>query len=270
MADLLKVVVTGASGRMGQTLVNLITRHNEIELVGALEHPKHQWIGQDIGVAMGGSALGVVVSEDPIKVIANAEAVIDFTTPSATVEFSKLAAQARAVHIIGTTGMSEDDLERIEAASFHSVIVRAGNMSLGVNLLVALTKKVAAALDSEFDIEIIEAHHNQKVDAPSGTALMLGKAAAKGRDISLAKSSERGRDGITGAREKGSIGFASIRGGDIVGKHDVLFASSGEQLTLSHNATDRNIFARGALKAALWGRDKEPGEYDMMDVLGLE
>jgi len=261
MADLLKVVVTGASGRMGQTLVNLITRHNEIELVGALEHPKHQWIGQDIGV---------VVSEDPIKVIANAEAVIDFTTPSATVEFSKLAAQARAVHIIGTTGMSEDDLERIEAASFHSVIVRAGNMSLGVNLLVALTKKVAAALDSEFDIEIIEAHHNQKVDAPSGTALMLGKAAAKGRDISLAKSSERGRDGITGAREKGSIGFASIRGGDIVGKHDVLFASSGEQLTLSHNATDRNIFARGALKAALWGRDKEPGEYDMMDVLGLE
>ena len=270
MADLLKVVVTGASGRMGQTLVNLITRHNEIELVGTLEHPKHQWIGQDIGVAMGGSALGVVVSEDPIKVIANAEAVIDFTTPSATVEFSKLAAQARAVHIIGTTGMSEDDLERIEAASFHSVIVRAGNMSLGVNLLVALTKKVAAALDSEFDIEIIEAHHNQKVDAPSGTALMLGEAAAKGRDISLAQSSERGRDGITGAREKGSIGFASIRGGDIVGKHDVLFASSGEQLTLSHNATDRNIFARGALKAALWGRDKEPGEYDMMDVLGLE
>ena len=143
-------------------------------------------------------------------------------------------------------------------------------MSLGVNLLVALTKKVAAALDSEFDIEIIEAHHNQKVDAPSGTALMLGEAAAKGRDISLAKSSERGRDGITGAREKGSIGFASIRGGDIVGKHDVLFASSGEQLTLSHNATDRNIFARGALKAALWGRDKEPGEYDMMDVLGLQ
>ena len=270
MADLLKVVVTGASGRMGQTLVNLITRHNEIELVGALEQPKHQWIGQDIGVALGGSALGVVVSEDPIKVIAKAEAVIDFTTPSATVEFSKLAAQARAVHIIGTTGMSEDDLERIEAASFHSVIVRAGNMSLGVNLLVALTKKVAAALDSEFDIEIIEAHHNQKVDAPSGTALMLGEAAAKGRDIGLEKSSERGRDGITGAREKGSIGFASIRGGDIVGKHDVLFASSGEQLTLSHNATDRNIFARGALKAALWGRDKEPGEYDMMDVLGLE
>ena len=266
MADLLKVVVTGASGRMGQTLVNLITKSEKLELVGALERSNHKWVGQDIGVAMGGSELGVVVSEDPIQVIANAEAVIDFTTPSATIEFSKLAAQARAIHVIGTTGMSEEDLERIKAASFHSVIVRAGNMSLGVNLLVALTKKVAAALDDEFDIEIIEAHHKHKVDAPSGTALMLGAAAADGRGIRLA---DKGRDGITGARNKGSIGFASIRGGDIVGKHDVLFASNGEQLTLSHNATDRNIFARGALKAVLWGIDKQPGQYDMMDVLGL-
>ena len=269
MADLLKVVVTGASGRMGQTLVDLITKSEKLELIGALECLNHEWVGQDIGVAMGGSELGVVVSEDPIEVIANAEAVIDFTTPSATVEFSKFAAQARAIHVIGTTGMSEEDLEKIKAASFHSVIVRAGNMSLGVNLLVALTKKVAAALDDEFDIEIIEAHHKHKVDAPSGTALMLGEAAAEGRGISLAESAERGRDGIIGARKKGSIGFASIRGGDIVGKHDVLFASNGEQLILSHNATDRNIFARGALKAVLWGKDKQPGQYDMMDVLGL-
>ena len=245
MADLLKVVVTGASGRMGQTLVNLITKSEKLELVGALERLNHEWVGQDIGIAMGGSELGVVVSEDPIEAIANAEAVIDFTTPSATIEFSKLAAQARAIHIIGTTGMSEEDLEKIKAASFHSVVVRAGNMSLGVNLLVALTKKVAAALDDEFDIEIIEAHHKHKVDAPSGTALMLGEAAADGRGIRLAELADRGRDGITGARNKGSIGFTSIRGGDIVGKHDVLFASNGEQLILSHNATDRNIFARG-------------------------
>ena len=159
MADLLKVVVTGASGRMGQTLVNLITKSEKLELVGALERLNHEWVGQDIGVAMGGSELGVVVSEDPIEVIANAEAVIDFTTPSATIEFSKLAAQARAIHIIGTTGMSEEDLEKIKAASFHSVVVRAGNMSLGVNLLVALTKKVAAALDDEFDI-VFEASQN--------------------------------------------------------------------------------------------------------------
>ena len=170
MADLLKVVVTGASGRMGQTLVNLITASEKLELVGALERANHEWVGRDIGVAMGGKEIGIVVSEDPIEVIANAEAIIDFTTPSATIEFSKLAAQARATHVIGTTGMSEEDLEKIKAASFHSVVVRAGNMSLGVNLLVALTKKVAAALDDEFDIEIIEAHHKNKVDAPSGTA----------------------------------------------------------------------------------------------------
>ena len=269
MTDLLKVVVTGASGRMGQTLVSLITKSDKMGLVGAIERVNHEWIGQDIGTAMGGSELGVIVSEDPIEVIANAEAVIDFTTPSATIEFSKLAAQARAIHVIGTTGMTEEDLEKIKAASFHSVVVRAGNMSLGVNLLVALTKKVAAALDDEFDIEIIEAHHKHKVDAPSGTALMLGEAAADGRGIRLTESADRGRDGITGARKKGSIGFASIRGGDIVGKHDVLFASNGEQLILSHNATDRNIFARGALKAVLWGKDKQPGQYDMMDVLGL-
>ena len=269
MADLLKVVVTGASGRMGQTLINLITNNGKLELVGALERSNHAWIGQDIGTAMGGHKLGVIVSEDPVEVIANAEAVIDFTTPSATIEFSKLAAQARAIHVIGTTGISDEDLEKITAASFHSVVVRAGNMSLGVNLLVALTKKVAAALDDEFDIEIIEAHHKHKVDAPSGTALMLGEAAADGRGISLTEAADKGRDGIIGARNKGAIGFASIRGGDIVGRHDVLFASNGEQLTLSHNATDRNIFARGALKAVLWGRDKQPGQYDMMDVLGL-
>ena len=269
MADLLKVVVTGASGRMGQTLINLIAKSDKLELVGALERPNHEWIGKDIGLAMGGSKLDVVVSEDPIEVIANAEAVIDFTTPSATIEFSKFAAQARAIHIIGTTGFSENELEKIKAASFHSVVVRAGNMSLGVNLLVALTRKVAAALDEEFDVEIIEQHHKHKVDSPSGTALMLGEAAADGRGIRLAEAALKGRDGITGARKKGSIGFASIRGGDIVGKHDVLFASNGEQLILSHNATDRNIFARGALKAVIWGRDKQPGQYDMMDVLGL-
>ena len=210
---------------MGQTLVNLVTKSDKLELVGAIERLNHEWVGQDIGVAMGGSELGVVVSEDPVEVIANAEAVIDFTTPSATIEFSKLAAQARAIHVIGTTGMSEEDLEKIKAASFHSVVVRAGNMSLGVNLLAALTKKVAAALDDEFDIEIIEAHHKHKVDAPSGTALMLGEAAADGRGIRLAELAERGRDGITGARNKGSIGFASIRGWPGVSKRNYDYKS---------------------------------------------
>ena len=194
---------------------------------------------------------------------------IDFTAPAATLEFAALAAQARAVHVIGTTGMTEAEIEQLAPAALHAVIIRAGNMSLGVNLLTQLTKKVAAALDEDYDIEVIEAHHNQKVDAPSGTALMLGEAAAEGRGVSLKDVSDSGRDGITGARKRGDIGFSAIRGGDIVGEHDVMFAAMGERIILRHIASDRSVFARGALKAALWGQDKSPGQYDMIDVLGL-
>jgi 4-hydroxy-tetrahydrodipicolinate reductase len=195
--------------------------------------------------------------------------VVDFTSPTASVEFSALAAQARAVHVIGTTGLEPDHLAKIEAAARHATIIRAGNMSLGVNLLVRLTQKVAAALDADWDVEIVESHHRMKVDAPSGTALMLGQAAAEGRGVSLDNSRVSGRDGITGARHKGTIGFSAIRGGDIVGEHDVIFAGEGERIVLRHLATDRAIFARGALKAALWGQGKKPGHYDMMDVLGI-
>ena len=194
---------------------------------------------------------------------------IDFTSPAATVEFAALAAQARAVHVIGTTGLEAGDLARIAAAARHATIIRAGNMSLGVNLLLGLTRKVAQALGPEFDIEIVEMHHRHKVDAPSGTALMLGEAAAEGRGVALADVSDRGRDGITGAREPGHIGFSAVRGGDVVGEHDVIFAGPGERVILRHVATDRAIFARGALHAALWGQGKAPGEYTMADVLGL-
>ena len=263
------IVVTGASGRMGQMLIETIMASDACHLAAALERDGHDWIGQDVGVAMGGQPAGVTVTSDALEAFAKAQAVIDFTAPAATVAFSELAAQARAVHVIGTTGMTEDDLKAVNAASRHAVIVRAGNMSLGVNLLVQLTKKVAAALDEDFDIEVIEAHHHHKVDAPSGTALMLGEAAAEGRGVSLNGVKDSGRDGITGARKRGDIGFTAIRGGDIVGEHDVLFAAPGERIVLRHMATDRKIFARGALKAALWGQDKSPGEYDMMDVLGL-
>lgn len=269
MSELPGIVVTGASGRMGQMLVNTIAASDAVRLVGALERSGHDWIGQDIGVAMGGVALGVEVTDDPLPVFAKAQAIIDFTAPAATVAFAGLAAQARAVHVIGTTGLSDEDLKAISAAAHHAVIVRAGNMSLGVNLLVQLTKKVAAALDEDFDIEVIEAHHNKKVDAPSGTALMLGEAAAEGRGVSLPDVRDSGRDGITGARKRGDIGFVAIRGGDIVGDHDVLFAAQSEQITLRHRAMDRTVFAKGAIKAALWGQDKSPGEYDMVDVLGL-
>ncbi|MCL6283646.1 4-hydroxy-tetrahydrodipicolinate reductase [Ruegeria sp. 2012CJ41-6] len=269
MSHIPGIAITGASGRMGQMLIRTVRDSDKARLVGAVERKGHDWVGRDVGEAMGGAPLGVIVSDDPLEAFAPAQAIIDFTAPGATLEFAALAAQARAVHVIGTTGMSEEEIAALEPAARHAVIVRAGNMSLGVNLLTQLTKKVAAALDEDFDIEVIEAHHHHKVDAPSGTALMLGEAAAEGRGVALADVSDRGRDGITGARKRGDIGFTAIRGGDIVGEHDVLFAAAGERITLRHVATDRAIFARGALKAALWGQGKQPGQYDMVDVLGL-
>ncbi len=269
MTQIPGIAITGASGRMGQMLITQVSANDRIKLVGAIERPGHAWVGQDVGVAMGGAPVGVIVTDDPLEAIAPAQAIIDFTAPKATLEFAALAAQARAVHVIGTTGMTDEEIAALEPAARHAVIVRAGNMSLGVNLLTQLTKRVAAALDEDYDIEIIEAHHNQKVDAPSGTALMLGEAAAEGRGVSLADVSDRGRDGMTGARKPGDIGFTAIRGGDIVGEHDVMFAAAGERITLRHVASDRSVFARGALKAALWGQGRAPGQYDMLDVLGL-
>ena len=263
------IVITGASGRMGQMLTRVVSESPKVRLAGAVERAGHDWIGQDLGLAMGGAPLGVKVTDDPLEAFASAQAILDFTAPEATLEFAELAAQARAVHVIGTTGMTEDQIARLEPAARHAVIIRAGNMSLGVNLLMQLTRKVAQALDEDFDIEVVESHHRMKVDAPSGTALMLGEAAAEGRGVALSGVADRGRDGITGARTGGHIGFSAIRGGDIVGEHDVLFAAAGERIVLRHVATDRAIFARGALKAALWGQDKKPGQYDMMDVLGL-
>ncbi|GFE66307.1 4-hydroxy-tetrahydrodipicolinate reductase [Litoreibacter roseus] len=263
------VVITGASGRMGRMLIDTVRASSKAKLVGVTERYGHDWVGQDLGEALGGTTWDVPVVSDPIDVVKDAQAIIDFTTPAATMALSELAAQARAVHVIGTTGLDDNHLEKIATAARHAPIIRAGNMSLGVNLLVQLTRKVAEALDEDFDIEIVEAHHRHKVDAPSGTALMLGEAAADGRGVSLSDVSDRGRDGITGARRTGDIGFTAIRGGDVVGEHDVIFAADGERVVLRHLATDRGIFARGALKAALWGQTQGPGEYDMMDVLGL-
>ena len=269
MSELPGIVITGATGRMGQMLVRQVAASETARLVGAIEREGHEALGSDIGEIAGLGALGVKLEDDPLPAFSRAQAVIDFTAPAATLEFAALAAQARAVHVIGTTGMNDDEIAQLEPASRHAVIIRAGNMSLGVNLLTQLTRKVAEALDEDYDIEVIEAHHNQKVDAPSGTALMLGEAAAQGRGKPLNELRDSGRDGITGARKKGDIGFSAIRGGDIVGEHDVMFAASGERIILRHVATDRTVFARGALKAALWGQDKAPGQYDMIDVLGL-
>jgi 4-hydroxy-tetrahydrodipicolinate reductase len=263
------IVITGASGRMGQTLVRLVAASDKMRLVACVEREGHAWIGRDIGEAMGGTALGITVTDDALAAFAQAQGVLDFSAPAATVGFAALAAQARVVHVIGTTGLTAEDIAAIGAASHHAVIIRAGNMSLGVNLLVGLTKKVAAVLDEDWDIEVIEAHHRMKVDAPSGTALMLGAAAAEGRGVRLEAARVAGRDGITGARERGTIGFSSVRGGDIIGEHDVMFAAEGERIVLRHLATDRANFARGALRAVLWGQSQKPGHYNMQDVLGL-
>ncbi|ANL32337.1 4-hydroxy-tetrahydrodipicolinate reductase [Rhizobium phaseoli] len=266
----MKLVVVGAAGRMGQTLIRLIHSMEGVTLHAAVERAGSPFIGKDAGEIAGLGPTGVIIDDDPLQAFLHAEGVLDFTSPGATVEFSGLAAQARIVHVVGTTGCSADDDAKIAAAARHARIVKSGNMSLGVNLLAVLTEQAAQALDPvDWDIEVLEMHHKHKVDAPSGTALLLGEAAAKGRNISLASKSVRVRDGHTGAREAGTIGFATLRGGSVIGEHSVLFAGEGEIVTLSHSAADRSIFARGAIKAALWARDKKPGLYSMLDVLGL-
>ena len=268
MSDM-RLVVAGAAGRMGRTLVRLIHETPGVTLAGALEREGSPALGQDAGALAGLPALGVNLTDDPLTLLMAADGIVDFTSPASTVALAALAAQARIAHVIGTTGLSDADGAKLEAAARHAPLVRSGNMSLGVNLLAGLVAKAAAALGAEFDIEIVEMHHRMKVDAPSGTALLLGEAAAKGRGIDLASHSERGRDGITGARQPGAIGFASLRGGGVIGDHSVIFAGEGERITLSHMAEDRALFARGALKAALWARGAKPGLYGMADVLGL-
>ena len=264
----IRVVVAGAAGRMGQTLIRLLAESNDLVLTGALEAPHHPDLGQVAGVLAGLKPANVALTDDPLPAVATAQAIIDFTVPKVSVELAALAAQARIVHVIGTTGLTPTDDSKIEAAARHATIVKSSNMSLGVALLAALVKKAAKALPG-FDVEIVEMHHRMKVDAPSGTALLLGRAAAEGREIVLENNSLRGRDGITGARKDGAIGFASLRGGTVIGEHEVILAGPGERVVLSHAAEDRMIFARGAIAAARWGQGKKPGLYAMADVLGL-
>ncbi|PTM97266.1 4-hydroxy-tetrahydrodipicolinate reductase [Mycoplana dimorpha] len=266
----MKLVVVGAAGRMGQTLIRTIHAMDGVTLYAAVERTGSAFVGKDAGELAGLGPIGVTITDRPLEAFVDAEGVLDFTAPAATIEFAGLAAQARIVHVVGTTGCSADDDAKIAAAARHARVVKSGNMSLGVNLLAVLAEKAARALGpADWDIEIVEMHHRHKVDAPSGTALLLGEAAARGRGIALAGHSVRVRDGHTGPREAGTIGFATLRGGSVVGDHSVILAGEGELVTLSHSAADRSIFARGAVKAALWARDKKPGLYSMLDVLGL-
>ncbi|NTZ91747.1 4-hydroxy-tetrahydrodipicolinate reductase [Agrobacterium tumefaciens] len=266
----MKLVVVGAAGRMGQALIRLIHQTPGVMLHAAVAREGSAFVGRDAGEIAGLGPIGIEITSDPLQAFLHAEGVIDFTSPATSVTFAGLAAQARIVHVIGTTGCSPEDEDKFKAASRHARIVKSGNMSLGVNLLSVLTQQAAQALDAQnWDIEILEMHHKHKVDAPSGTALLLGEAAAAGRRVDLTTSSVRVRDGHTGARETGTIGFATLRGGSVIGEHSVIFAGEGERVELSHYAGDRSIFARGAITAAVWAFDKKPGFYSMLDVLGL-
>jgi 4-hydroxy-tetrahydrodipicolinate reductase len=266
----MRLVVVGAAGRMGRALIRTIAATAGVRLAGAVEREEAREIGADAGELAGLGRLGVPVTSDPLRAFAECDGVLDFTAPAATVAFAGYAAQARIAHVIGTTGLGARDDEAIKAAARHATIVRSGNFSLGVSLLSELAEQAARALGpADFDIEIVEMHHRHKVDAPSGTALMLGEAAAAGRGIALQGSAVRARDGHTGPRPEGAIGFASLRGGTVVGEHSVIFAGPGERIVLTHAAEDRDIFARGAVTAALWARGRKPGLYSMRDVLGF-
>ena len=261
----IRIVIAGAGGRMGRALVRAIAEEKDLTLTGALAPKGRGYLGQDSGAIAGVTATGIALSDEALPLVAASDAIIDFTTPTTSVELAALAAQARVVHVIGTTGFSSEDEAKIKAAARHAIIVKSGNMSLGIALLTELVKEAARALP-DFDIEILEMHHRHKVDAPSGTALMLGHAAAEGRKVLLSEKRLETRDG---ARPEGAIGITSLRGGSVVGEHQVMFAGRGERIELNHIAEDRAIFARGALAAARWGHGKKPGLYAMADVLGL-
>ncbi len=265
----MRLIVLGAGGRMGRTLVRAITETPGLTLAGACEQSGSDFLGQDAGTLAGMPPNGIQLSDAETASLSEADGIIDFTVPAASVSFAQRTAEAGLVHIIGTTGFSDAEEGTIAQAAKRAIIVKSGNMSLGVNLAAALARRVAKTLGEEFDIEILEMHHNRKIDAPSGTALLLGQAAAEGRGVLLGKKSVRVRDGHTGARKPGDIGFASLRGGTVVGEHNVIFAGPAERIEITHRAEDRMIFARGALKAALWARNQKPGLYSMADVLGL-
>jgi 4-hydroxy-tetrahydrodipicolinate reductase len=266
----MKLVVVGAGGRMGKTLIRAVSEMPGVSLHAAIERPGSPLIGQDSGLIAGLSPNGIPIGDDALTACVVAHGLLDFTMPAATLEFAEIAAQARLVHVIGTTGLGDADMARLKIAARHTAIIQSGNFSLGVNMLAALVERAAHSLQSGWDLEIVEMHHRMKVDAPSGTALLLGEAAAKGRSVTLKERAIRARDGHTGARPEGAIGFQALRGGSVIGDHTVILAGEGERIELRHIAEDRGLFAQGAVRAALWGRDQRPGLYSMANVLGIE
>ena len=271
MAAELKIGVVGGGGRMGRMVVAQVTETEGCAITAGSEYSGHELVGRDIGQAAGIGSLGVTIGDDAAAMIAGVDVVVDFTIPEATVDHARLAAQAGAAMVIGTTGLDPAQADVIEAAARHVPIVWAPNMSVGVTVLLALSEQVARLLGpDDYDIEIVEMHHRHKIDAPSGTALGLGRAVAAGRGVDLDSVYKAARDGHTGARPRGEIGFAVLRGGDVVGEHSVVFAGEGERVILSHVAGSRTVFAAGAVRAALWTRDRPAGLYSMKNVLGFD
>ena len=266
----MRIGVLGCAGRMGRAVIGEVLAAEGCTLAGGVDQRNHPALGQDLGMLAGGDPAGVAASDDAAALIQASDVVIEFSAPKATAAHVALAAAHGTAHVIGTTGLSEAQQQAIGDAARRTAVVHAANMSLGINLLLGLTEQVARALGPDaFDIEILEMHHRHKVDAPSGTALALGQAAAEGRGVDLAATADRGRDGLIGGRKPGAIGFAALRGGDVVGDHVVIFAGAGERIELAHRATDRRIYARGAVAAARWLYGRPPGLYGMADVLGL-
>jgi len=269
MTDL-RVAIAGAGGRMGAANIRAVAATPGLVLHSAFERPGSPAVGRDAGQLSGINGLNVIVGDDAEAALVGADAIIDFTSPAVSVMLSELAAARGLVDIIGTTGCSkEEDWTIQKAGSAGARIVKTGNFSLGVNLLAGLVRQVAAALP-DYDVEILEMHHNKKVDAPSGTALMLGRAAAEGRGTSFDENAVLSREGHTGPRRRSSIGFATLRGGNVIGEHTAFFVGETERIEITHRATDRGMFAAGAVRAALWAKDQPPGFYDMADVLGMK
>jgi 4-hydroxy-tetrahydrodipicolinate reductase len=268
---MINIAILGAAGRMGQMIARHILAHHatEARIAFGVEH-KNSWAnGKDIGSILGLPSFGVAITTDREAAFKSADVLIDFTTPEATMEHAALSHQYGKPVVFGTTGLGQIELAAIKTASTKAPVVQSFNMSVGVNVLLALIEKTAQQLDASYDIEIIEAHHKHKVDAPSGTAIAMAQAAARGRKIDLEKAMIPARYGHVGPRPDGSIGFSVVRGGDIIGEHTVMFAGTGEQVEITHKASDRSLFAKGAAKAALWLPKQPRGLYTMRDVMGL-
>jgi len=267
----MKIGIIGCAGRMGRTLLKEVISTDGCTLSGGVDHEKSNYLGKDIGSLIHEDTLGICVTDDKDALIFESDAIIDFTTPASSLACAEIASKHGTTHIIGTTGLSGEEQNKLAEYAKHTPIVFAPNMSIGVNLLLSLVEQVASTLDEEYDIEVLEMHHRNKVDSPSGTALALGRAAADGRNIALADVSCRSRDGHTGVRPSGEIGFATMRGGDVIGDHTVMFAGSGERIEITHKASDRSIYSRGAVRAAIWAKQQNPGRlYSMKDVLNLK